>query len=25
LSSDVKPTSDDLETMLKALNQAPAK
>ncbi len=25
LSSEVKPTSDDLETMLKALNQAPAK
>ena len=25
LSCDVKPTSDDLETMLKALNQAPAK
>ena len=25
LSSEVKPTSDDLETMLKALNQTPAK
>ena len=25
LSSEVKPSSDDLETMLKALNQAPAK
>ncbi|HZM03961.1 MAG TPA: flagellar motor stator protein MotA [Candidatus Saccharimonadales bacterium] len=25
LSSEVKPTSDDLETMLKSLNQAPAK
>jgi chemotaxis protein MotA len=25
LSSEVKPTSDDLETMLKALNQAPAR
>jgi flagellar motor component MotA len=25
LSSEVKPSSDDLETMLKSLNQAPAK
>jgi hypothetical protein len=25
LSSEVKPSSDDLETMLKAVSQAPAK